>query len=228
MAIKVNKFTTLTATLAAAATSGTLTSAAFDNGTAVPLTLEYDNSAKIEVITADISGTALTNIVRAKDGTADIEHTGTPKICQGSDPETWKYWLNNKTDANLLGYAEITTTFSSTATPTVTDVTNLAVTVTVPAGGRRVKITAYAPFISSTGAVSSIIAMYIKEGATVLSEALVTQPTTAFTTPVTCIYSAAAVAGSHTYKVSISQSAAGTMLLGCAATYPAFILVELI
>lgn len=86
MSLKANKYTTLTTTLAASATTATLTSAAFDNGTQVPLILDYDNTSKIEVILADISGTSLTNIIRGQDGTSDIEHTGTPKICQGPSP----------------------------------------------------------------------------------------------------------------------------------------------
>jgi len=95
MALKTNKYTTLTATLAAGATTATLTAAVFDNGTQVPLIVEYDNTANIEVILADISGTALTNITRAQDGTADAAHTGTPKICQGPTPTSNEYWLNN-------------------------------------------------------------------------------------------------------------------------------------
>lgn len=97
MALKVGKHTTLTGTLAQGAISATLSSAAFDNGTAVPLVLEYDSDSNVEAITADISGTALTNIVRAKDGTADIAHTGTPKIGQTSHPSAWQYFLNNDT-----------------------------------------------------------------------------------------------------------------------------------
>lgn len=95
MALKTNRYTTLTTTLSAAGTSATLTSAAFDNGTQVPLILDYDNTSKIEVILADISGTSLTNIVRGQDGTSAVEHTGTPKICQGPTPSATGYYVKN-------------------------------------------------------------------------------------------------------------------------------------
>ena len=126
----------------------------------------------------------------------------------------------------VLGYAEITNIFSTTATPTVTDVTNLAVTVTVPGGGRRIKITVFAEYMNSSATAGTDIVAYIREGTTTLTRILANTSTAGYAVPVNMVYVTAATAGSHTYKVSISQNAAGTLQLVAAATYPAFILVE--
>ena len=94
MVIKANKFTTLNASgITAGGTSATLSSAAFDNGKQVPLTLDYADSAKLEVIWADITGTSLTNIVRAKDGTSAVAHSGGCGIAIGAVPSAIEYYL---------------------------------------------------------------------------------------------------------------------------------------
>ena len=133
MALKVNKSTTLTATLEAAATTATLTSAVFDNGKGVPLTLEPESSTKMEVILADITGTALTNIVRGQDGSSDVEHTGTPTIALASTPSTWSRHL-----VELAGWIPAQETWAYAS----------ATTITVPAGaaskysiGDKIKLT---------------------------------------------------------------------------------------
>ena len=127
---------------------------------------------------------------------------------------------------NYLGYAEITTPFQTAATPTVTDVTNLAVTVTVPSGGRKVKITAWAYNISTSSAATTGVATYIYEGVTCLSATSHIQATASYSQQDTVIAVKTPSAGSHTYKVAVSQSTAGTLTLQADATYPAFILVE--
>jgi len=133
MTLKINKSTTLTATLAASAHSATLTSAVFDNGIQVPLTLEPESSTKMEKILADITGTALTNITRAQDGSSDVEHTGTPTIGMTSDPSTWSRHL-----IELAGWIPAQETWAYAS----------ATTITVPSGatskysvGDKIKLT---------------------------------------------------------------------------------------
>lgn len=55
--------------------------------------------------------------------------------------------------AGELGYAEITAAVTTTST-TMVDATGLSVTVTVPSGGRAVRITAYFPLFDTTAAAS--------------------------------------------------------------------------
>lgn len=106
--------------------------------------------------------------------------------------------------AITLGYAQITSDFSSTNTFD-TDVTGLSTAVTIPAGGRRIKITAYCRNFSGNGLVQVLIK---NAGGTALGTA-VGNPAgqgviaMAMDTP---------SAGSQTYKVAISQSSAGTMV----------------
>ena len=116
MSLKINKSTTLEETLEASATGATLTSAVFDDGIQVPLTLEPESSTKMEKILADITGTALTNITRAQDGSSDVEHTGTPTIGMTSDPSTWSRHL-----IELAGWipAQETWAYASASTITV-------------------------------------------------------------------------------------------------------------
>jgi len=126
------------------------------------------------------------------------------------------------TSAILLGYAERTSDFSSSATPAVTDITGLSVTVTVPSGGRAVKITAYSRYITGSG----IHTLEIREGSTTLQSGVAVGGAPVYFANVVSVHTP--TAGSHTYKVSFSQSSAGTYTFRAGAAYPAFILVELV
>lgn len=127
---------------------------------------------------------------------------------------------------NYLGYTQITSTFNTTTTPTIVDVTNLTVTVTVPSGGRKIKITAYSPYMASSEAAGQDCLMYIREGSTTLTQTNFTVPVSNYSQSQIAIYVATATAGSHTYKVSVSQSGAGTLAFLAGTDHPAFILVE--
>jgi hypothetical protein len=126
------------------------------------------------------------------------------------------------TSAILLGYAEITSNFSSSATPAVTDITGLSVTVTVPSGGRAVKITAYSRYITGNGTHT----LEIREGSTTLQSGVAVGGAPVYFASVVSVHTP--TAGSHTYKVSFSQSSAGTYTFRAGADFPAFILVELV
>lgn len=122
-----------------------------------------------------------------------------------------------------LAYAEVTT--GQTTITTETDLTNLTVTVTVPAG-RRIRVVGR---IAANGTVaSSTPAMNIKEGATVLHNIQIQNSTTPGNgTTLEGDVILLPTAGTHTYKLSL-QLAAGTGSVGMAAgaTFPAYILVE--
>jgi hypothetical protein len=127
-----------------------------------------------------------------------------------------------------LGYAEITTNFASTiASNAYADVSGLSVTINIPTGGRRIKITAYTgDFFCNNTAEFAYIA--IREGTNVLSIGYNELTYKAGGCAMCVLSSFVAAAGSHTYKISIAQSSAGTMTLQASPPAPAFILVEAI
>src|SRR5271166_2819308 len=129
------------------------------------------------------------------------------------------------TSAIKLGYAEITSNFVP-GTNAETDITGVSVTVTVPAGGRDVKITAKVNCYNQNA--GDHFTLKIKEGSTVLQTLEMNTP--AINVVDTNQFSArvsAPSAGSHTYKVSIASGAAGTAV-GASSTESAYILVEAI
>jgi hypothetical protein len=136
----------------------------------------------------------------------------------------------NSLQANgVLGYKEITSDSTTTTTPTIVDPSGFEIAVTVPAGGRKIKVTVFAPAFSSSSSGAKTLMLYIREGSTTLQTAFYDQTTTTYAVPVlmqAILPAATATAGSHTYKVSMSQSAAGTLKISAGATYPAYILVE--
>jgi hypothetical protein len=137
--------------------------------------------------------------------------------------------INNPTGAvaGKLGSAKRTSTFTTTTVGSLVDVTDLSVTVTVPEGDRGIKITVFGNNLANDTSVSYLQTV-IREGSTTLQIATVDQAAVGDRVPFSCIYVGTATAGSHTYKASILQENAGTLSLAAAATYPAFILVELI
>jgi hypothetical protein len=130
------------------------------------------------------------------------------------------------TNAITLGYAQITSSFASASTSDA-DVTGLSVAVTVPTGGRRVKISVFVPYIQAGGG-GTATEIAIKEGATTLSRVRANNPASA-TNPINNpVYSAAVSSGAHTYKVTLKNDSAVSATIGADATFPAFILVEAI
>lgn len=125
---------------------------------------------------------------------------------------------------STLGYAE--STVSQTSVTTEVDRTGLSVNVTVPAG-RRLRITAHSPAMSSTVAGDSA-RMWIKEGATGLTLAQSFIHATGSGGPsLTASTVVSPSAGSHTYKVTVLRNTGtGSLTFSADPTFPAFILVE--
>ena len=136
------------------------------------------------------------------------------------------------TNAITLGYAQITSTFTGAGNTNPQQVTGLTATVTIPAGSRRIKITAYSEAVySSTGA--AIISVSIWDGVvnsgTQLTRQVVSTPSSTTAMNCTAIWSGTPAAGSKTYNVGVATSNASNVAnMEAAATYPAFILVEVI
>ena len=133
------------------------------------------------------------------------------------------------TTAISLGYAQITTNFTTTST-TAVQVTGLTTTVTIPAGGRKVKITAWTQQLIAIGGTANVT-MQIWDGTvgsgTVLSSAQFASATGTLGASQIVIAVVTPAAGSKTYNVSL-QTSANTGSLNGSTTGPAFILVEAI
>jgi hypothetical protein len=136
---------------------------------------------------------------------------------------------NLATSAITLGYAQITTTFSTTNT-SATQVTGLTATVTIPAGGRKVKITVgTGTLYNATSTDQAILTIWdgtVGSG-TQLQQANAYAPATNTGSPTTLIAVVTPAAGSKTYNVGL-HATAGTANMQALSTGPAFILVEAI
>jgi len=165
----------------------------------------------VTFITAESVSTDLLNLI--SDYNLQI---GSNKIAQGA-----VIGSALATSAITLGYAQITS-----ATTFATSISGLSTTVTVPAGGRNVKITGFIPAISSD--TNGISTLAIFEGATQLASASISQTLGTLSDFIMVIaYVTAPSAGSHTYLLQGSVTK-GTTSIQVSATAPAFILVEAI
>lgn len=198
-------------------TTSRSTSASTDNGT--PPTYGYN----IAIVTVSNGASSITN----SNITDSRTRTGATTLTTSTASNNVVTAPMLSTSAITLGYTEVTSTFTHTAVSTITDVTSLSVTVTVPAGGRRCKITAFSPYMTSTGGAPNLQTLAIREGSTTLNQSEL-QLTANYRGSMTTFYSSVLTAGSHTYKVSISQNNVGTQTFYASATQPAFILVEAI
>jgi len=132
--------------------------------------------------------------------------------------------------AITLGYAQITTTISTTSTSFVA-APGLSKTVTIPDGGRNVEITVFVYALSNIIAGSiSIIDLWdgsVGTG-TEIQRAQVTSSTNAAGVAVTMVsFVSSPAAGSKTYSVGYRATANSTSI-NCGATFPAFILIKLV
>lgn len=131
-----------------------------------------------------------------------------------------------------LGYAQITIGFS-TALTSVVQIPGLTSTVTIPAGGRSVKITFYTQLLFNSAA-NRYSSIDIWDGPVATGTRLSTLGSFTVTagtgTSVTCIAVTIPAAGSKTYNVGIYSDSVGggTATINSAANGPSFLLVELI
>lgn len=134
------------------------------------------------------------------------------------------------TTAISLGYAQIITTFN-TASTSATQVTGLTSTVTIPAGGRKVKITVFCPVVTVTASPKqSVISIWdgtVGSGTQLNASTLITS-TTSVGSFMICIAVVTPAAGSKTYNVGLTADTSTTSNIVATAIAPAFILVETI
>lgn len=141
-------------------------------------------------------------------GTGNVEANGNP---------VWQY----------LGYAQITSNFTSWNT-SQTQVPGLSVTVTIPSGVTKVRITGYVATFTVTGtnAVPTLAIWSGSVGSGTQLNQMNVNPGSATNGGTTVIAIYQPSSGSVTYNIGVNVSASGTNTLFAASTYPAFILVE--
>lgn len=135
------------------------------------------------------------------------------------------------TNAITLGFAQITGNLTTTST-TAVQVTGLTATVTVPAGGRKVKITAYCGELQNNtvpdGYMWSIWQGTVGSGTQLAQSTYGVSATVTIGVPGLAMAVVTPSAGSVTYNVGFNSFGGGTTTLDASATQPAFILVEMI
>lgn len=136
------------------------------------------------------------------------------------------------TSAIKLGYAQVTSSIASTSSMSAVAQAGLSATVTVPPGGRSVKITAYISRLNtSTAPKYSYLSLW--DGAvgsgTQISEASVLVSTAGGQgTAATVMAVATPSPGSKTYSVGLAADGSSSSQIVASASAIAFILVELI
>jgi hypothetical protein len=136
---------------------------------------------------------------------------------------------NLATNALTLGYAQTTTTFTSIATPAWQLVTGLTVTVTIPAGSRKIKITVFGRDIFKSG--GGVLDLGIWDGAVGGGTQLADSEPNLASGNASVAYCCAVVtpaAGTKTYNVGVNPGSTAAVTLEATSTAPAFILVEAI
>jgi len=130
--------------------------------------------------------------------------------------------------AGQLGYAYTTADFTTT-NATATLITGLSVSVTVPSGGRALRITGYMPALFTSGA--NQVQLFIYSGTTVAGGILLqnassgpTTATTAYTMIIQYIYTPSV--GSQNYFIACAINGGSTFHTNASSTVNPFILVE--
>ncbi len=129
------------------------------------------------------------------------------------------------TGAITLGYAETFENFLFMGTA-VHDVPGLTLTLTIPSGGRRLKVTAVLPVFYTDTGYNQVVRVY--EDSTTRSYLQQVGSGANSNWAVTSICSFTPTAGVHTYKVQVQQSNNGNMYAGGLnpGLSPAFLLAE--
>lgn len=109
----------------------------------------------------------------------------------------------------LIGYARITTPFTTTTTPGYVDVTALQTSFIVPTG-RKIKARVNAP-MKTSGSAAVALTLAIRESSTIIAQNVINEPVSAYNAMVVAEQVITPSAGLHTYKVSAAQSGAGTL-----------------
>ncbi len=180
---------------------------------------------------ADVSdyNTPITTIVNEINGSLDNSNIASGAAIAGSKLADSAITAEKiATSAICLGFAQRTSSFATSSTSAVL-ITDLSCSVTIPAGGRRIKITGYIPQTGNT-AISTVRAI-IWDGTvgsgTALNVWRELHAIAGNTIGINIMAVHTPSAGAKTYNLSI-ECDTGTETIGATATQPAFLLVEAI
>lgn len=126
----------------------------------------------------------------------------------------------------MLGYDQETSDYTVSGT-TLTDITPLQLTVTVPSGDPQIKITGFIPY-AFTSAGSNAFTLSIREDTTVLNQMRSNITNNSAEGPLVVIYSGVFSAGSHTFKLSTQHDLSTNIQYKMTSSAPGFILVEIV
>lgn len=126
----------------------------------------------------------------------------------------------------ILGYRQITSTFSTTTAGSAVDVTGLSVPVIVPSG-RKIEIVTSGENLQSSQNSGNGVILQIQESSTVIQKRSFSTPSSNYAEFLQTEATITPSAGAHTYKTTVVQAAAGTLNLNTSSTSPGFIKVEL-
>jgi hypothetical protein len=172
-----------------------------------------------EIVEVTAMAGAVATVVRGQEGTTGIAHNAGAIV--GNNITAGMLVLAFPRGTLSGGYAQVIA--NQTGITTISDLTNLTVTVTVGAG-RRIRITAYVRVGQNTSLGAPNV-LYIREGAVTLATSTVHVAAGQY-------YQHHAVvvlqpsAAAHTYKLSLSTTAGTTDLISGGSADPSFILVE--
>lgn len=195
------------------------------------LAIDYKIPAKAAYYSCSISGTAVTGITYL--GGAATDHSANASVGMVFTPTHWDKIRDGSLvtagtfPAGLLGSAVSLTSNFSTSSTTAVQVTGATKTVTVPAGGRAVRISFFASAFTNTAAAFNTVSIWdgtVGSG-TLLATSAPYNTTLTGATPVYVSFVHVPSAGSKTYNVSAHVSA-GTGQLLASSTAPMQLTVE--
>lgn len=185
-------------------------------GGTISATLDYGEVTSV---------TSNTIVVRANDTSTIPTAGGISAVSYSSSYQPYGMPIQS----NVLGHTLLCNSFSTAAT-SPTQISGLSVSVTIPAGGAKVKITIYTMYVlNTTATAANNITLWdgtVGSG-TQLTLQGVTTPINGSATPLTAQWVGTVPAGSKTYNAAIHTNTGTTSFYG-AADSPGFILVELI
>lgn len=178
---------------------------------------EVGGTAEIVRVTAHTAAATSVTVQRGQESSSARSHVFNTTWMHGPVVSDF-----DQRAAGQLGYAQVTAIQSGITV--LTDLTNLAVTVTVGAS-RRVRITG--DILATRTVVDGTVVMYIREGTTTLQRGQAQPNRIGEGIVIGRSIVVTPSAGTHTYKLSLENTTGtGTVGLDAGVDRPAYILVE--
>lgn len=200
-----------------------------ESSTAQSITTGYQIAASITKKTVtDIEGLFPSGSVVGTSDTQTLTNKTltTPSISNLSN-STFK--VNSNPVWQYLGYAQITSNFTTTNT-SATQVTGLTVTVTIPTGTTKARVTGYTGSLGNvSGANGCILTLWdgtVGSGTQIGQYNMIPSSSGTSNVGATAVAVYAASAGSHTYNIGLASNSSGTSQVGAGVSQPSYILVE--